>query len=101
MLDPSSFIADTSRDEEIARKLFDDLNCNILGPPGDDNIIILHDSDDDGDAQEETTVEIESMTAPASADDAPVEAMIDNSDDWGPHQEADGRDSIGHSTSNP
>jgi hypothetical protein len=81
MLEPSSFIVDTSHDEEIARKLFDDLNRNILGPSGDGKIIILDDSNDDGEAQEETTAEIESTVAPASADDASAEARIDNSDD--------------------
>jgi hypothetical protein len=101
MLDPSSFIANTSRDEEIAKKLFDDLNCDILEPLGDDKIIILDDTDDDGEAQEETTAEIESTVAPASTDDAPAEARINNSDDQGPGQEADGRDPSGHSTSNP
>jgi hypothetical protein len=101
MLEPSSFIVDTSHDEEIARKLFDDLNRNILGPSGDGKIIILDDSNDDGEAQEETTAEIESTVAPASTDDAPAEARINNSDDQGPGQEADGRDPSGHSTSNP
>jgi hypothetical protein len=81
MLEPSSFIVDTSHDEEIARKLFDDLNRNILGPSGDGKIIILDDSNNDGEAQEETTAEIESTVAPASADDASAEARIDNSDD--------------------
>jgi hypothetical protein len=101
MLDPSSFIADTSHDEEIARKLFGDLNHDILGPLGDGKIIILDDSDDDGEAQEETTAEIESTAAPASADDAPTEAKIDNSDDRGPDQEVNGRDPSGHSADNP
>jgi hypothetical protein len=50
MLDPSSFIVDTSRDEELARKLFGDLNRDILGPPSDGKIIVLDDSDDDDDA---------------------------------------------------
>jgi hypothetical protein len=84
MLEPSSFIVDTFHDEEIARKLFGDLNRDILGPPGDGKIIILNDSDDDGEAQEETTVEIESTVAPASVNDALAEARIDNSDDQGP-----------------
>jgi hypothetical protein len=53
MIDPSSFIVDTSHDEELARKLFGDLNRDILGSPGDGNIIILNDSDDDDEAQEE------------------------------------------------
>jgi hypothetical protein len=101
MLDSSSFIADTSRDEEIVRKLFGDLNRDIIRPPGDGKIIIIDDSDDDGEAQEETTIEIESTTAPASADDAPVEAMIDNSDDQESNKDADGRDPSGHSADNP
>jgi hypothetical protein len=95
MIDPSSFIVDTSCDLKLARKLFGDLNRNILGPPGDDKIIILDDSDDDAEAQEEKTAGIESMIAPASADpasnaptsadDAPAWAKIDTSDDQGPN----------------
>jgi hypothetical protein len=81
MLDPSSFIIDTSHDEELTRKLFGDLNRDILGPSGDGKIIVLDDSDDDGEAQEQKTADIESMTAPASADDAPTEVRIGNSDD--------------------
>jgi hypothetical protein len=38
--DPSSLVVDTSRDEEFTRKLFCDLNCDILGLPGDGKIII-------------------------------------------------------------
>jgi hypothetical protein len=41
------FIADTSRDEEFTRKLFGDLNRDILGPPGDGKIIVISDSDDE------------------------------------------------------
>jgi hypothetical protein len=89
MIDPSSFIINTSRDEELTRKLFDDLNREILGPPGDGKIIVLDDSDDDSEAQEEKTASIELMTTPASVDDAPAEVKIGNSDDQGPDQEAD------------
>jgi hypothetical protein len=101
MLEPSLFIVDTSRDVEIARKLFGDLNHDILGPPGDGKIIILDDSDDDGEAQEKTTAEIEYTVAPASANDAPAEARINNSDDQRPDQEADGGDNSGHSVGDP
>jgi hypothetical protein len=108
MIDPSSFIIDTSRDAELARKLFGDLNHDILRSPGDGKIIVLNDFDDDAKAQEEKTTGIESMatpasadlalSAPTSADDAPVGAKIDNSDDQGPDQEADGGDDGGRST---
>jgi hypothetical protein len=101
ILGPSSFIVDTSRDEEIVRKLFGDLNRDILGLAGDGKIIVLDDSDDDDEAQEEKTVDIESTVAPAFTDDAPTEARIDNSDDQMPDQEADGDDNNGCSTGNP
>jgi hypothetical protein len=101
MLDPSSFIVDTSHDEELTRKLFGDLNRDILGPPGDGKIIILDDSDDDDKAQEEKTVDIESTTAPASVDNALAEVRIGNSDDHGPDQEADGGDNDGCSAGDP
>jgi hypothetical protein len=38
---------DTSRDEEITRKLFGGFNRGLLGPPGDGRIIILNDSDEE------------------------------------------------------
>jgi hypothetical protein len=101
MIDPSSFIVDTSRDEKLARKLFGGLNRDILMPPGDGKIIVLDYSNDDDEAQEEKIVGIESTTAPASANDAPTEAQIGNSDDKGPDQEADGRDNSGRSVGDP
>jgi hypothetical protein len=42
--DEGDLIADVSRDEEFARRLFGDLNHNFLGPPSDGRIIILSDS---------------------------------------------------------
>jgi hypothetical protein len=101
MLEPSSFIVDTSRDEEIARKLFGDLHRDILEPSGDGKIIIIDDSDDNDEVQEGTTAEIESTVAATSANDASAEARIDNSDDQGPDQEADGGDNSGHNVDDP
>jgi hypothetical protein len=40
-------INDTSHDEEFTRRLFSDLNHDVLGPPDDDKIIILSDSDEE------------------------------------------------------
>jgi hypothetical protein len=101
MIDPSSFIVDPSHDEELTRKLFGDLNYDILGPPGDGKIIILDGSDDDDEAQEEKTAGIKSTAAPASTDDAPTEAKVGNSDDQGPDQKADGSDDSGRSANDP
>jgi hypothetical protein len=40
-------IPDTSRDEEFVRRLFGDLNHDVLGPSGAGNIIILSDFDEE------------------------------------------------------
>jgi hypothetical protein len=98
---PSSLVVDTSHDEEFTRKLFGNLNHDILGPPGDGKIIIIDDSDDDDDAQEEGTAGIDPTAVPASATDAPAGARVANSDDQGPDQDADGGDDSGCSTGEP
>jgi hypothetical protein len=64
------FFADTSRDEELDKKLFGDLNRDILGPPGDGKVIILSDSDDEDEAHEDAAVNAEA--APPSAVNSPV-----------------------------
>jgi hypothetical protein len=45
--DEECLITDTSCDEEVARRLFGDLNRDVLGPPGDGKIIILSHSDEE------------------------------------------------------
>jgi hypothetical protein len=96
---PSSLVVNTSHDEEFTRKLFGDLNRDILGPAGDGKIIIIDNSDDD--AQEEGTADIDPTTVPASAADAPAGARVANSDDQGPDQEADGGNDSGRSVGEP
>jgi hypothetical protein len=64
------FFTDTSLDEELAGKLFGDLNRDILGPPGDGKIIVLSDSDDEDEAHEDAIVNAEA--APPSAVNSPV-----------------------------
>jgi hypothetical protein len=94
------FIADTSRDVEYARKLFGDLNRDMLGPPGDGKFIILDDSDEEKDASDEKTADTEltatfvavnpAPTASAVANDASEGVKNDNGDDQGLDQEANG-----------
>jgi hypothetical protein len=58
-------------DEEFVRRLFDDLNYDVLGPPGDSKIIILSDSDEEEEEMREAkTVGIEA--APSSAARSPT-----------------------------
>jgi hypothetical protein len=87
---PSSLVVDTSHDEEFTRKLFGDLNRDILGPPDDGKIIIIDDSDDSDEAQEEGTAGIDPTVVPASAIDAPAGTSVTNSDDQGSEQEVNG-----------
>jgi hypothetical protein len=103
--DEGDFIADVSQDKAFTRRLFDNLNCHVLGPPDDDKIIILSDSDEEEEVHEEKAINVEvapssairypASTASASVDDAPMEAKNDNSDDRTPDQEADGSNDSG------
>jgi hypothetical protein len=80
---------DTSRDKEIIRKLFGDLNRDLLGPLSDDSVIILSDSDEEKEVREDDCADVEVMpsstrispTSTADDDDAPDEVQDDSSDD--------------------
>jgi hypothetical protein len=87
--DVSSLVVDTSHDEEFARKLFSELNRDILGSSDDSKIIIIDDSDDDA-VQEEGTTDIDPTVVPASVVDAPAGTSDPNSDAHGSKQEVDG-----------
>jgi hypothetical protein len=90
-------VADTSRDEELARKLFGDLNRDILRSPGDGKIIVLSDSDDEDETHEDATINAEA--APPSAAnfaDSPTSAPdADDTPDGVPDDNADGGDEAG------
>jgi hypothetical protein len=84
---------DTSWDEELARKLFSDHNCGLLGSFDDDNIIVLSDFDEEEEVHEEDVVDAEvaqpsvvnssvPTVSAADADDTPDEVQ-DNSSDGG------------------
>jgi hypothetical protein len=94
--DEEDLITATSRDFELAQRLFGELNRAVLGPSDDGKIIILSDSNEE-EAREEKTTRNEDVTAsavvnpaPTSADtdNAPMGAKNDNSNDQTPDQEA-------------
>jgi hypothetical protein len=90
-------VADTSRDEELTRKLFGDLNRDILGPPGDGKIIVLSDSDDEDGTHEGATINAEA-TPPSTANsvDSPTSAPdADDTPDGVPDDNAHGGDEAG------
>jgi hypothetical protein len=67
--DEEDMFPDTSRDEEFARKLFDDLNCGLLGPSDNSNAIVLNDSDEEKEVCEEDAADAEA--APPSVGNFP------------------------------
>jgi hypothetical protein len=93
--DEEGFFADTARDVEFAKQLFGDLNCDLLGPPDDGEVIIINDSDEEEEAREDTATDAEatpstavkSLTLASSAVDADEgkrKMQDDNSDDLAP-----------------
>jgi hypothetical protein len=107
--DEGDLIYDVLRDEEFARRLFGDLNRDVLGPPDDGNIIILSDFNKEGEeVREEKTTDTEDVatsavvnlasTASADANDAPMGMKNDNSDYHTPDQEANDSNGSGDDT---
>jgi hypothetical protein len=90
-------VVDTSRDEELARKLFGDLNRDILRPPGDGKIIVLSDSDDEDETSEDAAVNAEAAPpSAANSTDSPTSAPdADETPDGVSHDNADGGDEAG------
>jgi hypothetical protein len=90
-------VADTSQDEEFARKVFGDLNRDILGPPGDGKIIVLNDSNDDDETHEDTVVNAEAAPpSAANSADSPTSALdADETPDGVSDDNADGGDEAG------
>jgi hypothetical protein len=90
-------IADTSRDEKFARKLFDDLNRDILGPPDDGKIIVISDSDNEDETHEDVAVNAEAAppSATNSADSPTSASDVDETPDGVSDDNADGGDEAG------
>jgi hypothetical protein len=90
-------VADTSRDKEFARKLFGDLNRDILGPPGDGKIIVISDSDDEDETHEDAAINAEAAP-PSAANSAhsPTSASdVDETPDGVSDDNVDGGDEAG------
>jgi hypothetical protein len=77
-LDKEDFFADTSWDAEFTRRLFGDLNCDILGPPGDSKVIILSDSDEEEEACEETDADADAKPFAAWKSSTPTAFAADD-----------------------
>jgi hypothetical protein len=93
--DEEDFIADTSHDEELARKLFGDLNRDILGPPGDGKIIVLNDSEDEKPEDVAVNAEAAPFSAANSTDFPTSAPYADEAPDGVSDDNADGGDEAG------
>jgi hypothetical protein len=79
--DEEDFIPDISPDEEFARRLFDDLNRDVLGPPDDGNIIILSDSDEEEEVHEDDAADTDAASSSAGRSPAPTTSVVDADED--------------------
>jgi hypothetical protein len=60
-------------DEKFIRRLFGDLNRDLLGPPDDDKIIILSDFDEEEEeVHEEKTTDVEAAPSSTTRSPAPT-----------------------------
>ncbi len=76
--DEEGLISHTSRDEEFTKRLFGDLNRDVLGLLDDGKIIILSDSDEEEEeVHEEKTIDAEAVPSSTVRSPAPT-ASADN-----------------------
>jgi hypothetical protein len=61
--------------------LFGDLNCDLLGLPGDGNVIILSDSDEEEEVREKTTADAEVAPSAAVKSSTPASSTADANED--------------------
>jgi hypothetical protein len=79
--------------EEIARRLFGELNHELLGLPGDGNVIILSDSAEEEEEHEEITADTEA--APPSTKNSPAPSISTVETDEVQDDSSDGGDKTG------
>jgi hypothetical protein len=76
--DEENLIADVSRDEDFARRLFGDLNRDILGSSSDGKIIILSDSNKEEDVRGEKAIDAEATPPSTARSPAPTASAHDD-----------------------
>jgi hypothetical protein len=84
------FFANVSRDAEFAKRLFGELNHDLLGPPDNDKVIVLSNSNEEEEVHEETAADADGASSTATksstlatltTDKDPGKMQDDNSDD--------------------
>jgi hypothetical protein len=86
---------DTSRDEEIARKLFSDLNCSHLRPPDNGNVIVISNFEEEEEVREDDHADAGAMPFSPRNSLAPSACVADDNEVQG--DSSDGEDGAGTS----
>jgi hypothetical protein len=76
--DEENLIADVSQDEDFARRLFGDLNRDILGSSSNGKIIILNDSNKEEEVRGEKVIDAEATPPSAARSPAPTASTHDD-----------------------
>jgi hypothetical protein len=71
-----AIVPNASRDVEFTKRLFSDLNHDLLRPLSDGKVIVLSDSDDEDEVREETTVDIDAVPSSIVRSLAPTDEDI-------------------------
>jgi hypothetical protein len=79
--DEEGLIPDTTWDEEFAKRLFSDLNRDVLGPPSDSKVIVLSDSDEEEEAHEKTITDANATPSAAMKSPSPTASTADADED--------------------
>jgi hypothetical protein len=97
--DEEGFFADTAQDVEFAKRLFSDLNRDLLGPPDDDKVIILSNSDEEEEVREKTTADAEVVPSAAGKSSTLASFAVDADEDLGKMQDDNSELASGQDTS--
>jgi hypothetical protein len=85
--DEEDFFTGTSRDVVFARQLFRDPNRDLHGPPGDDKVIALNDSDEEEEVCEEIVADADAVPSAAMKSLTPAASTADVDEDLGKIQD--------------
>jgi hypothetical protein len=91
-LDEEDFFTDASWDAEFARRLFGDLNHDLLGLPSDGMVIVLSDFDEEEEVREETAANADAASSDVVKSSTPAASVTDADEDSGKMQDDSSED---------
>jgi hypothetical protein len=79
--DEENAIIDTSWDDEFARRLFGNVNRDVLEPPSDGKVIVLNDSNEEEEVHEETAIDADAAPSAPAEKSLTLAASTANADE--------------------